>query len=270
MLSRARVCSTSASRPSRQACSAGRSMPSRGGQRVVPRTLGMMRGDDPHQMLRQLPAIGEHGPGRGMVESEGLPLHRVQRRIPGRRRLQHRRIGLRYRMREHGLAEIVQQAGHEGLAVVPVVAEGAGQALRQASGQHRVQQKAAGREGSEHPARQVVHRRHADGEILDRIHAQVDQGVLDRGHVAGQREIGGIDQLQDVHRHHRIAADRLHQILGRAVDVGGQPHQPEGALRKRRHPIHHGEQPVIVDGLGHMRGCGHCGHPSMCIGSTPS
>ena len=152
-----------------------------------------------HQMGGEAPLFHQHGAHQRMVGADAVLQCLVQRAAVALADFQRVAEFLGHELREHHLAEVVQQAGDEAVHRVGVV-EVTGQLLGNAGRGQRVQQVLLHVETS-----RIALGQHADGgdaqrQVLDGVEAHEDHGVADRGDLFGQAVVGRVDDLQDLDR----------------------------------------------------------------------
>ena len=68
-------------------------------------------------------------------------------------------------------------------------------------------------------ARQDADRGETQCQVLDGINAEVDDRLTNRSDFLRQAVVGRVDDLENLHGHHRVLLDDPDQILGQAIDV---------------------------------------------------
>src|SRR6185295_13977480 len=131
-------------------------------------------------------------------------------------------------------ADVVDQAGQEGL-VCQAQTERVGDHLGGGGRDVAVRPQLAGREvGSQVPAPEELGEAGGNGDVLDGVEAEHDDGPVDRADLPGQPVEGRVDDLQDAAAQRGVAGDDLVKVLGRGLGVLDQFDHLNGDLRERR------------------------------------
>ncbi len=158
--------------------------------------------------LGELPFFHQHAADHGVIGADDLLFRCMQRdRLVGTAR--ERLLELfRQELGEHHFAEIMQQTGNIAICRIRlIVAVFLAQGASQAGGGQRMHQIALDIEPRRILLRQRSHRGKRQGHVLDRIQAEIDHRLIDRSDLLGKVVISGIEDAQQLHRHHRILLD---------------------------------------------------------------